>query len=366
MTGFPGWDNADYFDGWYEINTEGIANLYLTITDEAIVTARTDTPASQVYKARVVNAEQFSIKRRPSVWPWGDTSIQLAAFGQLQLDNYDGFYGFLVGADLRDTLVTIKLPQAMAFGTATLIEDAPVICTCILDNVTCDNEDVITLTFKDMLSLLDKPLPVRINPPFVDSGAANRMVPLSFGACRNVAPLLIDEANRLYQLHDSQITNVGAVRDMAAILDPNATPPQYTPALSASGIQLQVLPEGKLTVDCSSVGAQVTIPGDVDVLDGIGAFPTWSGSPTVPDDWDWTDEPASLLQHLGTAQGYPVDNIAGMYSHISWYPPLFKFGDWLSTEDDVLEAGKAYRITFKIYQTSSPPPYYTTDRKSVV
>jgi len=359
MTGFPGWDNTEFFDGWYEINTEGIANLYLTITDEAIVTASTDDPPSKVYKARVLNAEQFSIKRSPIVWPWGDTSIQMAAFGQLQLDNYDGFYGFLVGADLRDTIVTIKMPRAMAFGSATLIEDAPIICTAVLDNVTCDNEDVITITLKDTLALLDKPLPIRINPPFVDSGAANRMVPLSFGACRNTPWLLIDEANRIGQLHDGPLTNIAAGRDMAAILDPNATPPQYTPALSASGVQLAVLPEGKLTFDCSSVGAQVVIPGDIDVLNGIGEFVNWDLAPGVPEDWDWSNNAGSLLQHLGTAQGYRVDNIAGMTSEISWNPSFGKYGDQLATEADVLESGKAYRITFKIYQTFSPAPYYT-------
>lgn len=359
MGGFPGWNNSEFFDGWYETNTEGIANLYLTITDEAIVTARIDSPSSKTYKARVMNADTFSIKRRPIVWPWGDTSVQLAAFGQLQLDNYDGFYSFLVGADLRDTIVQISVPRAMAHGTANLILNAPVICTAILDNVTCDNEDVITITLKDTLSRLDKSLPVAVNPPFVDSGAANRTKPLSFGACRNRVPLLIDGPNRIYQLHDSSVNNVAAVRDKSAPLDPNATPPQYTPALSGSGMQLETDPVGKVTVDLSSVGTQVIIPGVEDVLAGAGVFDSWSGSPSVPVGWAWSNNAGSLIQRLQAVDGYPLESgegsIAKLTSSIEWYPPNAHYGDQLSYPG-ILEGGKSYRVTFKVWGTFSSPP----------
>jgi hypothetical protein len=345
----------DFFDGWYEVNTEGIANLYLTIIDEAIVTAGTDEPSHKQYKARVANADSFSIKRRPIVWPWGDTSVQLAAYGSLQLDNYDGFYSFLVGADLRDTIVTIKLPAAMALGTSTLIRDAPLIATAILDNVTCDNEDIITITLKDTISRLDKTLPVMINPPFVDAGAANRMIPLTFGANRNRVPLLIDGPNRIYQWHDAPVNNLAAVKDIAAPLDPNATPPQYVPALNASGMQLETDPFGKLTGDLSSVGDQVVILGAVDELNGDGIFDSWSGSPSVPDNWTWSNGAGSLIQHLDHLDGYRVDNLANILSAFPYYPFGGKFGDQL-TYASVLQAGKSYRITFKIYSTFASPP----------
>lgn len=345
----------DFFDGWYEINTEGIANLYLTIIDEGIVTLGTDEPAHKVYRSKVTNAETFSIKRRPIVWPWGDTQVQLAAYGSLNLENFDGLYTFLVGADLRDTIISIKLPAAMAMGTGSLIRDAPLIATAILDNVTCDNEDIITITMKDTIARLDKTLPVMINPPFVDSGAANRMIPLTFGACRNRVPLLIDGPNRIYQWHDAPVNNLAAVKDIAAPLDPNATPPQYTPALNASGMQLATDPFGKLTGDLSSVGTQVVIPGAVDELNGDGIFDSWSGSPSHPDNWTWSNGAGSLIQRLGIFQGYHVDNLANILSAFPFYPPGGKYGDQL-TYPGVLHGGKSYRITFKIYSTFASPP----------
>lgn len=259
--------------GWFETNSEGISTIYLSITDEGMVTGTADTPANTAYRPRVLNPDQFSIKRSPQVWPYGQTTSQGAAFGQLQIDNYDGAFDFLVSADLRDTVVVISLPAAGSLLTGTAIASAPLIATGVLDTVSSNGEDVIVVNFKDTIARLDKPLPCRFNPPFVDPAAANQMVPLSFGAFRNVAPLLIDSPNRLYQLHDHAVASVSLVQDKAAPLDPSASPPQYTPALSNSGIQLAVLPQGKLTVEGSSVGLQNSIPGINDILAGNGAFP---------------------------------------------------------------------------------------------
>lgn len=354
MSGFPGWVNETFFDGWYQETTEGIANLYITIVDEGIVTSVSDEPSSTVYHAKILSPDTFSIKHSPAVWTWGDTSIQLAAFGQLQLENYDAFYSGLVLADLRDCVVTFKIPEAMAMGIDGLIEGAPIIATAIIDTITCDNEDVITITLKDTLALLDKTLPVRINPPFVDSGAANRPVPLSFGACHNVAPLPTDEENRIFEIHDAPLTNITAARDGGAPLDANASPPQYTGALSGSGIQLQTLTTNKFTVDCSTIGAQATIPGSQDVLAGAGTFDGFSGSPSVPAGWDWSNlHGTSAIGEKGLVDGYPFDNICYIASPTSFAPVVSKYGDQLTTETTVLEQGKAYRFYLKIFSTFS-------------
>lgn len=358
MTGFPGWHD-DFFEGWFEVNTEGLATVYLTITDEGIVTLTSDTPSAKVFQSRIKNPETISIRHRPIVWPHGDTSVQMAAIGTIDLESVDGLYTYLVGADLRDARMVIKLAPAMAFGGATTIADAPVMATAIFDNATC-SEDTVSIALKDALSSLDRPLPVRYNPPFVDSGAANRMVPISLGACRNVAPLLIDGPNRIYQIGDGPMTNVTAARDGGANLDPHATPPQYTPALSGSGIQLETDAIDKFTVDASSVGRQVTIPGDVDVLGGVGDFSGWSGSPEVPAGWSWSAHSGSFIRELGSADGYPVDNIAYLQSALCWFPQGSQYGDWLVSDTAWLEAGKAYRLNAHIFSTFSAAPYFTT------
>jgi len=116
--------------GWAEVSSEGISTIYLSIIDEGMITSPTDTPANTQYKPRVKNADSFSIKRMPPVWPQAQTSgNQGAAYGQLVIDNYDGAYDFLIAADLRDTTVVFKVPAAGALLTGTVIASSPVLAT---------------------------------------------------------------------------------------------------------------------------------------------------------------------------------------------------------------------------------------------
>ena len=347
-------------EGWYIENSEGLATLYLSIVDEGYTTRSTDTPSSKAHKPRIRNAESFSIRRSPSFWPWGRSSVQQAAFGSLEIDNYDGAFDFLLGADLRDATVIFHLPPAATFGGATTINDLDPIATAVLENVTSDQEDVITVTLKDTLARLDKPLPCRYNPPFVDSNAANRMVPITLGACRNVAPLLIDEANRIYQLGDAAITNIAAMRDKAAPLDPYADPPQYSPALNATGVQLDTEPEGKLTCDISSEGAQVVIPGAEDVLNGEGILDVWTTPTDPPDNWNYVSGTTNAhVLRAGTANSFSQDYVAWLFSDQT-YNTSGSIGRGIVHDDAILEAGSSYRISFKLERYSGSQSTNTT------
>ena len=264
--------------GWAEYNTEGIATLYLTVTDEPFTTQPTDTPANTQFTAAIKNAMDFSIKRAPTSWIWGQAGVQGAAFGSLQLDNFNGQYQNLLTADLRDAIVVIAFPPAASLMPATGITNAMIVCTAVVDTITADDEDTVTINLKDKLANLDRMMGARFFPPYVEAAAANTMVPQLYGACRNVSPPLINSAQNIYQLNDAPITNLTSVTDKAAPLDPNASPPQFTPALSTFGVQLNAAPVGSLHIDASSVGTQAVIPGALDVFNGSGAFPGTSGS----------------------------------------------------------------------------------------
>lgn len=270
--------------GWLETNSEGVQQLYLCIVDEGMITSPSDTPANTVFTPSISNADTFSIKRDPMVWVWGSTTGQGASFGVMELDNTLGAYDFLMKNDLRDATVVISILPAAMLLTGTAIASAQVMATAIIDDVTCDSEDVIRIALKDTIARLDKPLPCRYNPPFVDASAANQMLPISLGACRNVQPQMIDAANRLFIMHDANVPNVALVMDKGAPLDPKATPPQYVPAVGGSGMQLAVLPQGILSCDICSTGTQASIPGVSDILAGGGLFPgtsnNWTGAYT--------------------------------------------------------------------------------------
>lgn len=346
--------------GWFETNSDGIATIYLAAVDEGMTTGPGDTPANAVFRPRVLNPEQFSIKRAPEAWMYGGGS-QDAAFGQLRLDNADGAFDELIGADLRDTAVAIKLLPAAGLLIGTAMSSAMTICTGIIDAITSDNEDVVTISFKDTIARLDKALPTKFNPPFVDSGAANVMVPLTFGACRNVAPLLIDSANRIFQLHDAPISNIARVMDKAAPLDPHAAPPQYTPALSGSGIQLNAMPVGKPTCDCSSFGTQAVIPGIDDVLAGAGEFPdTWSGTGGAPTGWTFSAHTGGTIGEIANPPNVFLGSVNGaeIHSETVFNPGGSSYGDQLYYPS-ILQAGSSYRLTFALYNVNQCQPFFS-------
>jgi hypothetical protein len=346
--------------GWSVTNSEGIATVYLAIIDEGMTTGPGDTPANEQFKPRILNPEQFSIKRAPVVWFEGSTSNQSAAFGELQISNYDGAFDFLLSADLRDTTVIIKIAPAGLLLPGTTMADAMTIATAVIDSVSSDDEDTIYLQLKDTLARLDKTLPAHFNPPYVDEGAANVMVPMTFGACRNIKPLLVDSPNRLFQLHDAPISNVTQIADMAAPLDPNATPPQYTPALNNSGIQLETMPVGVLTAQCSSVGSQAIIPGVKDVLAGDGAFSgTWTGSPAVPPGWTFSHDTGSSINEINNPPNTFLGATAGAtIKSVTPFDPVgsAQYGETLEYATAIFQPGVSYRVTFSLWNISVNAP----------
>lgn len=338
-----------HLQGWYEQNTEGLGTVRFAIIDEGLLTQESDTPSAVAYPPRILNPDTFSISRKATFWPWGETQEAAAAVADLEIYNYDGAFDFLTTADLRDAPAEFRLVGAGMLGGATTVADGLVVATVLIDDITSPSEDVIRIKFKDVLARLDAQLPVRYNPPYVDSNAANKMVPLTFGACRNVQPLLIYAAGinasgePVYQIHDSALANIAQARDMGAVLDVNADPPQAVPALNRSGIQLNALPAGKFLVDVSSEGSQAIAPGAVDVLAGAGLLTTWpvAGSPPT----GWTYGGSGTHTRVGSPQ-YPQDYCAQMATTAQFIPTLGATGDYMYLTTPFLQPGSAYRFRF--------------------
>jgi hypothetical protein len=359
MSGLPGWDiTVGFSQGWYQ-QSAGIPSVYLAILDQGFLSATTDTPASTPFLARIKNAADFAIDRQHSTWVEGTTpndgaQSEYAAYGQLDIDDPDGEFDFLLSSDIKDAVVAFQLPFAAASGT---LAGAPTVATAIIDDVQRPDSRTKRLILKDTLALFDQPMPVRRVPTFMDAGAARRSWPMLFGACRNVDGLVIDSVNRLIALHDGQITNIADVRDNGAPLSRRATPPQFVPAMNGQGIQLAADGWGKILIDCSSEGAQGAIPGVTDALGGLGEFGTWPS--TYPSGWSWSNNAGSQVLKRGTAQGYSQDFIASLGSTRPWSPNNSRFGDYLSlTSSTPLKSGRAYRITFQIHDTFGAEPFF--------
>src|SRR5690606_20735062 len=103
-----------------------------------------------------------------------------------------------------------------------------------------------------------------------DIAVAGKPWPIALGAARQVTPVLVDPANRIYALTDRGIVGIGYVRDKGAPLDPGALPPGYVIGTDFRTIALETNPEGKLTADVSNQGGSVPPSLGVDISDGYG------------------------------------------------------------------------------------------------
>lgn len=347
--------------GWVKTLSDGVQTLYLSLAEEGITTAPTDTPANTQYQQAILDVSSFSIRRAPTAWYEGDSDgNEAASFSQLQIYNAKGTWSFLLRKNLENTGIVIQIPDARPLTTGTQMRDALTILTGVIGKITENEQRVITIPIRDTITRLDKALPVRFVPGFRDSGAAGQMVPLSYGGLRNRKGLLIDAANRIYLLHDEAIPNMLKVTDKGAPLDPKSSPPQFSPALNGAGVQLESDAVGEVRFDFSSYGSQSTIPGVEDILNGAGQFlGTWSGSPAVPPGWTWTNSAGSSIgkltnppyAYLGTGQG------VSLHSTKVFDPSIGSYGDVFSHAVTLL-AGATYRISFVLANVQTEAPYF--------
>ncbi len=333
--------------GWYT-QTSGLGMLY--VCDQGgFLTATADTPSNQAFEPRIVQSNQFRISRRCSVWPW-DVQNSGATYGSLALDNGDGRFDELLTADPRDALVTLRLVPSN--GT---YADSFVVGTTNIDSIKSDGEALIRLALSDLLSTIQRPLQTAKFPPFVDEGAANRPIPITVGAVRQVAPVLYDEENRLFKISDQQITNIGVMRDQGDPLDPYGTPPDYTQSADQQDVIPAVMPVGKFTGDFSSLGQTNVIAGADDALAGAGLFTVWTNPANPPD--GWTGGGTGSRTREGLAQNMPQNYVAFLASGDPW-DPAGDVGIWLKSPTAVLPAGRTVNITFKMRTCTGDPPAF--------
>lgn len=315
------------------------------------LTRSSDTPANTLYVPDMVEFNDFATKHDCSVWPWSNQSSG-ATYGSLALANADGRYDYLTKIDPRDAKVTMRLvPVGAPFS------ESFVVATTNVNNIGSDGEAKMRLDLSDTIATLQGQLQTLIFPPYVDPGIAGRPFPILLGAARNVPILLKDQENRLFQASDAPINNIGVLRDMGDRLDPNAAPPDYTLTSDGAAVQTQVLPQGKLAGDFSSLGTQYIIPGADDALGGQGTLATWTTPTSPPDGWTIDGVSSGTQTRLGTATSpaVPQNYASEITTAQAWWPPLNKFG-FVQHLAANLEPGATYNFTFKIYFATGAPP----------
>ena len=158
----------------------------------------------------------------------------------------------------------------------------------------------VKMKIQDRSFSLDLPLQTSL---YSGAGGANgtvdiqgKPVPLTFGRCRNVAPLMVDPANLIYQVHDGLIQAIDGVfdrglaltaasdrADYAALSSASISSGQYDTCLALGLFRLGGSPSGLVTAD---VRGDAT-GGYADTLDVIclRILKTWHGlDPSFIDD----------------------------------------------------------------------------------
>lgn len=349
-----------HLQGWFVTYTNGIPTIYFALTDEALITQPVDTPANTSFRPRILNAQNISFKKVAHFWPLDDTDFELMIVSDIEIDNYDGKYNFLLRADLKGAKSVFQLPKAGMLAAPNTVSTTPVIGTAIFDGAESSDEQIITASFKDPLAELDTTLAVQYNQPWVSGSAANQMRPLSFGAFRNRKAQLVDEENDLYRLHDAALGNIQTVKDIGYPLDPNALPPDFTAAFNRGGIQLARPPAGMVLVDGSSVGTQVTVPGITDVLAGVGTLDvthgltTWPVAGSPPTGWTYGNPSAGTYSRLAATNGYDQDYVMQMVTHHVYNPSISEFGLNANVTAPFLQPGQHYRIRMMLDRMYRP------------
>lgn len=136
----------------------------------------------------------------------------------------------------------------------------------IIDDIDYD-ENTITFRIRSRAYLLDKLIQdnrytgVGDESGFVE--LAGRPIPISYGVCRNIEPVIVDSVNLIYQVHDGEIQSIDEVRDrgnpsilpfgdypnFAALIAAVVPAGYYATCLKEGLIRLQSNPAGRITLD---------------------------------------------------------------------------------------------------------------------
>lgn len=214
---------ADAWSTTWGLQTHTLANF-------PFVTRPSDSPANTIYDERVASFPQF--EARLSELFFGRSTFST---GALDLDNSDGALDSWLedgwdGRPVRLYLGSPSWPRA---------EFRPILTGAIADIEALDRNR-LSLKLRDKTAAINVPAQTNL----VGGATANKdqVIPLCFGQCFNVEPVLIDAATHRYQVHDGVISGITAVRD-------NGIGVAFTPNLAAGTFTLSAQPAGRITAD---------------------------------------------------------------------------------------------------------------------
>jgi len=273
----------------YDISGAAVTTLYYS--GEGFVTSPSDTPANTLFEPRLI--EPISFQR--SMFSSGKLGgFSVPGFGNLVLNNADGVLDALSGYAWDGRSVEVRVGEAgAAFAYYFTIFDG----------------QAHSIEFDDLqirVILRDRQDDFQLNFPINlyagtggNEGSANlegNPKPLCFGEVKNIEPVLVDAANRVYQVHDGQIEAINDVYDGGVALTLTT---DYTVDLTNGRFTLVADPTNVVTADVE--GAKPSGSYKSTAADIVRLIVTSYGGLADPGDLNTTS-----FSDLNTANGSTV------------------------------------------------------------
>lgn len=218
-----------------DVLSEGVETTRY-ISDKAYVTGAVDVPSHTAYSPIIAGGVKFTEKLSID----GSASV---SYGDIELRNPSGELDSWLDDIWNNRSVSIfigdvRWPRA----------DFRRIFSGVVVDINTRSRSVINIRLSDILQ--------RLNTPVSDTklggstSNADRLIPLCFGECYNVEPLLVSEALHEYQVHNGPIERIIEVRD-------NGVPVSFTSDLANGKFKLNQSPAG--TITCSVQGDKPSV-----------------------------------------------------------------------------------------------------------
>lgn len=212
------------------------------------VSTPTDTPPNQAYDDLVLSIPQFSTRMNEQL-----VGQSTPAWGDLEIANENGNRDSWLTDDAWDGR-SIKLYLGDKSWPKS---DFRKILDGTIADIYARDQRTLSLKIRDKQWTLNVPAQTSL----IGGSTANKdlPIPLCYGECFNVEPVLIDAAAHQYQVHD------GAVNAITAVYD-NGVSVGFTATLGGGTFVLTSAPAGRITADVQGAkpgGAYLTQCADI-------------------------------------------------------------------------------------------------------
>lgn len=220
------------------ILVECVSNIATVDTTHYLSTKEyIDNVAGRVYEP-IVAAQSVQLIERMSL----DGSPSMS-FGDIELHNLDGS----LDSWLSDIWVN-KSITVLVGDIRWLRADFVTIFSGTIDDIDSRSAETLNIKIRDKLQRLNTPMTeTKLGGTTINK---NELIPLAFGECFNVSPLLSNPATLEYKVHGGAIEDIIEVRD-------NGVPVAATKTIAQGKFTLAAQPFGQVT--CSVQGSKPTV-----------------------------------------------------------------------------------------------------------